>query len=41
MTATGTSVAAVTSDPPNPDGDGYYGAQRHRVAIIHDATNPA
>ncbi len=33
MTATGMSAAAGTSDPPNPDGDGYSGAQRHLVPL--------
>ncbi len=33
MTATGTSAAAAILDPPNPDGDGYSGAQRHPVPL--------
>ncbi len=33
MTATGMSAAASTSDPLNPDRDGYSGAQRHPVPL--------
>ncbi len=33
MTATVRSAAAATSDPLNPDGDGYSGAQRHTVPL--------
>ena len=33
MTAAGMSAAAATSDPPNPNGDGYSGAQRHPVPL--------
>ncbi len=33
MTATRMSAATMTSDPPNPDGDGYSGAQPHPVPL--------
>ncbi len=33
MTTRGMSAAAARSDPPNPDGDGHSGTQRHPVPL--------